>query len=86
LLCLTSASVGISLQDPDEDFLDFWDALRLAILDTYTSILQGLRAADVGHLFAPFAEFSVMYVEHVWQDEDRSTELTKCRWRICGPK
>eukprot|EP00013_Stygamoeba_regulata_P022990 CAMPEP_0177646088 /NCGR_PEP_ID=MMETSP0447-20121125/9588_1 /TAXON_ID=0 /ORGANISM="Stygamoeba regulata, Strain BSH-02190019" /LENGTH=868 /DNA_ID=CAMNT_0019148599 /DNA_START=53 /DNA_END=2659 /DNA_ORIENTATION=- len=64
-------------EDPDEDFLEFWDSLRLAILDTYTSILQGLRSAEVGQLFAPFAEFSVLYVEHVWQDDDRNLELTK---------
>jgi len=68
----------------DVDFLDYMNALREAIFEAYTGIVQGLRSDRKGELMLPYVSAILNLVAHVAQDPRRSEGVSRCAVGLCG--
>lgn len=63
-----------TVEDPDEDLIDYICQLRTSVLDGYTGIVQGLFGAGKGELLVHFASNIMDVVELVAQDPNHTEE------------
>ena len=74
----------VNIEDVDEDLVDYINSLRVAILEAYTGIIQGLKEAKKQDSVIPALETIVELLERSTNDEQKSEEVLKAAVGLLG--
>ena len=74
----------VNINSDDEDLVEYINTLRNSILEAYTGILQGLKAANKQDTVLPFVEGIVEFLHRSAADENRSSEVLKSAVGLLG--
>ena len=74
----------VNIEDVDEDLVEYINSLRVAILEAYTGIIQGLKEAKKQDSVIPALETIVELLERSTNDEQKSEEVLKAAVGLLG--
>jgi importin subunit beta-1 len=74
----------VNISSDDEDLVEYINTLRNSILEAYTGILQGLKAANKQDTVLPFVEGMVEFLHRSAADKDRTNEVLKACVGLLG--
>lgn len=74
----------VNISSDDEELVEYINTLRNSILEAYTGILQGLKAANKQDTILPFVEGIVEFLHRSAADENRSNDVLKSAVGLLG--
>jgi len=66
------------------EMVEYLNALHESIFEAYTGIIQGLRSDNKAHLFIPFAEHAVLFIEAVYRNPEKSDHVLRGAVGVLG--
>jgi importin subunit beta-1 len=74
----------VNMDDGDEDLVDYINSLRVAIMEAYTGIVQGLKEAKKEESVVPALDAIVELLQRSTNDEHKSEEVLKAAVGLLG--
>jgi hypothetical protein len=74
----------VNIEDQDEDLVDYINTLRVAIMEAYTGIIQGLKEAKKEESVVPALDAIVELLQRSTDDEHKSEEVLKAAIGLLG--
>lgn len=74
----------VNMDDGDEDLVDYINSLRVAIMEAYTGIVQGLKEAKKEESVVPALDAIVELLQRSTNDENKSEEVLKAAVGLLG--
>ncbi|KAJ6822922.1 importin subunit beta-1-like [Iris pallida] len=73
----------VSLDDSDEDMIEYGNQLRRGIFEAYSGMLQGFKSSKA-NLMLPYATHLLQFIESVFRDKNRDEGVTKSAVAVMG--
>jgi importin subunit beta-1 len=84
ILGILKQAGDVNISSDDEELIEYINTLRQSILEAYTGILQGLKAANKQDTVIPYLEAITEFMHRSAADENRSSDVLKAAVGLLG--